>query len=98
MAYVDDDRYHFNHSPAHDAARDAELERLLIRLIGLDNLVDRRNREAGRVPDDTHQLEQFLSLCVNKCITLVQHPLFVNKTNAFEMSLKQPHLFSLTMK
>ena len=48
VTYVECDLYHMS---AHDTARDAE--RLLIRLIGIDNLLNNRNGGAGRVPKDT---------------------------------------------
>jgi hypothetical protein len=55
VAYVDCD-------DSHDSARDAE--RLLIRLIGLDNLLNSRHGGAGRVPKDTRIGGVFIIVCV----------------------------------
>ena len=51
-----------SHMSAHDTARDAE--RLLIRLIGLDNLLNSRHGGGGRVPNDTRIGGVFISLCL----------------------------------
>ena len=51
-----------DHMSAHDTARDAE--RLLIRLIGLDNLLNSRHGGAGRVPNDTRIGGVFIIVCV----------------------------------
>jgi len=51
-----------SHTSAHDTARDAE--RLLIRLIGLDNLLNSRHGGAGRVPNDTRIGGVFIIVCV----------------------------------
>jgi hypothetical protein len=59
VTYVDCDD---NHDSAHDTARDAE--RLLIRLIGLDNLLNSRHGGAGRVPNDTRIGGVFIIVCV----------------------------------
>ena len=59
VAYVDCDG---SHDSAHDTARDAE--RLLIRLIGLDNLLNSRHGGAGRVPKDTRIGGVFIIVCV----------------------------------
>ena len=59
VAYVDCDDLH---DSAHDTARDAE--RLLIRLIGLDNLLNSRHGGAGRVPNDTRIGGVFIIVCV----------------------------------
>ena len=58
VTYVDCDDYH---DSAHDTARDAE--RLLIRLIGLDNLLNSRHGGAGRVPNDTRIGGVFIIVC-----------------------------------
>ena len=59
VAYVDCDG---SHDSAHATARDAE--RLLIRLIGLDNLLNSRHGGAGRVPNDTSIGAVFIMVCV----------------------------------
>ena len=59
VAYVDCDG---SHDSAHATARDAE--RLLIRLIGLDNLLNSRHGGAGRVPNDTSIGAVFIIVCV----------------------------------
>ena len=59
VTYVDCDKFH---DSAHDTARDAE--RLLIRLIGLDNLLNSRHGGAGHVPYDTSIGGVFIIVCV----------------------------------
>ena len=50
------------HTSAHDTARDAE--RFLIRLIGLNNLLNSRHGGAGRPPNDTRIGGVFIIVCV----------------------------------
>ena len=59
VTYVECDGCHMS---AHDTARDTE--RLLIRLIGLDNLLNNRNGGAGCVPKDTRIGGVFIIVCV----------------------------------
>ena len=51
-----------SHDSAHATARDAE--RLLIRLMRLDNLLNSSYRAAGRVPNDTSIGAVFIMVCV----------------------------------
>ena len=51
-----------SHTSAHDTARDAE--RLLIRLIGLDSLLNSRHGGAGRPPNDPRIGGVFIIVCV----------------------------------
>ena len=59
VAYVDCDR---SHDSTHATSRDAE--RLLIRLMGLANLLNSRHGGAGRVPKDTSIGAVFIMVCV----------------------------------
>ena len=59
VTYVECDGYHMS---AHDTARDAE--RLLIRLIGLDSLLNSRHGGAGRPPNDPRIGGVFIIVCV----------------------------------
>ena len=45
-------------------SRQRDAERLLIRLIGLDNLLNSRHGGAGRVPNDTRIGGVFIIVCV----------------------------------